>query len=101
MAHYQRTATTITSDGNRNPANADLGGSHGPGRVDDLTARACLDLANAQCNGALKTMLDQARTEARLDGSTTVEAQHLLLGIAADPGSAAGRVLASAGLDLK
>jgi ATP-dependent Clp protease ATP-binding subunit ClpA len=47
----------------------------------------------------LKTMLDQAGTEARLDGSTTVEAQHVLLAIAADPGSAAGRVLASAGLD--
>ena len=26
---YQRTATTITSGGNRNPANADFGGSHG------------------------------------------------------------------------
>jgi ubiquinone/menaquinone biosynthesis C-methylase UbiE len=30
--------------GNRNPANADLGGSHGPGLVDDFTAQPCLDL---------------------------------------------------------
>lgn len=47
----------------------------------------------------LKTMLDRATTEARLDGSTTVEAQHLLLAIAGDQGSAAGRVLALGGLD--
>jgi hypothetical protein len=49
---YQRTATTITSVGNRNPANADFGGSQGPGRVGDFTAQACHDLANAQRNGA-------------------------------------------------
>jgi D-alanyl-D-alanine carboxypeptidase len=47
----------------------------------------------------VKTMLDRAGTEARLDSSTTVEAQHLLLAIAADQGSAAGRMLASVGLD--
>ena len=47
----------------------------------------------------LKTMLDQAAAEARLDGSATVEAQHLLLAIAADHDSAPGRVLVSAGLD--
>lgn len=47
----------------------------------------------------LKTMLDQAAAEARLDGSATVEAQHLLLAVAADQDSAAGRVLVSAGLD--
>jgi hypothetical protein len=46
------TATAITSDGNRNPANADLGGSHESGRIDDFTAHACLDPANAQRNGA-------------------------------------------------
>jgi hypothetical protein len=49
---YQRTATTITSGGNRNPANADFGGNHGRGRPDDFTAQACLDHANAQRNGA-------------------------------------------------
>jgi D-alanyl-D-alanine carboxypeptidase len=47
----------------------------------------------------LRTMLVRAATEARRDGSTTVEAQHLLLAIAADQGSAAGLALASAGLD--
>jgi ATP-dependent Clp protease ATP-binding subunit ClpA len=47
----------------------------------------------------LKTMLDKAATEARLDGSAAVEAKHLLLAISADPGSAAGQVLASAGLN--
>jgi hypothetical protein len=51
---YQRTATTITSDGNRNPANADFGGSPGRGRFDDFTAQACLDLANAQRNGPFR-----------------------------------------------
>lgn len=49
---YQRTATTISSGGNRNPANADVGGSDGRERVNDLTAQACLDHANAQRNGA-------------------------------------------------
>jgi hypothetical protein len=50
---YQRTATTITSAGNRNPANPDVGGSHGRERVNDFTAQVCLDLANAQRNGAI------------------------------------------------
>ncbi|SIM50007.1 hypothetical protein [Micromonospora cremea] len=49
---YHRTATTITSGGNRNPENADFGGSHGSGRVDGFTAQACLALANAQRNSA-------------------------------------------------
>ncbi len=48
---YQRTASTISSGGNRNPANADVGGRHGRERVNDLTAQACLDHANAQRNG--------------------------------------------------
>ena len=47
----------------------------------------------------LKTMLDRAGIEARHDGSTTVEAQHLLLAIAADPAGLPGRVLTAAGLD--
>jgi D-alanyl-D-alanine carboxypeptidase len=47
----------------------------------------------------LTTVLDRAAAEARLDGSPTVEAQHVLLAIAADQGVATGRVLASAGLD--
>jgi hypothetical protein len=54
---YQRTATTITSAGNRNPANPDFGGNQGRGRVDDFTAQACLDLANAQRNGAADRLL--------------------------------------------
>jgi hypothetical protein len=33
---YQRTATTITGAGNRNPANADVGGSQRRGRIDKL-----------------------------------------------------------------
>jgi hypothetical protein len=52
---YQRTATTITSGGNRNPADADFGGSHGRKRVDDFTAQVCLDHANSQRNGAGQT----------------------------------------------
>jgi hypothetical protein len=34
---YQRIAITITSGGNRNPANADFGGSHRRKRADDFT----------------------------------------------------------------
>jgi hypothetical protein len=49
---YQRTATTITSGGNRKPANADFGGSHGRGRIGAFTAQVCLNLANAQRNEA-------------------------------------------------
>jgi D-alanyl-D-alanine carboxypeptidase len=47
----------------------------------------------------LETMLGRATKEAQLAGSTTVEAQHLLLAVAADRTSAAGQLLASAGLD--
>jgi len=47
----------------------------------------------------LKTVLERAGDEARQDGSTTVEAQHLLLAIAADPGTPVAGALNSAGLD--
>ncbi|MEV0810896.1 Scr1 family TA system antitoxin-like transcriptional regulator [Micromonospora sp. NPDC050200] len=62
---YQRTATTITSGGKRNPANADLGGSHETGPVDAFTAQACLDPGNAQRNGApdvMRGQLDRLQT---------------------------------------
>jgi hypothetical protein len=42
----------MTSAGNRYPVNADFGGSQGRGRVDNFTGQVCLDLANAQRNGA-------------------------------------------------
>ena len=45
------------------------------------------------------TILDQGRQEAREDGSAMVEAQHLLLAIAAGPDSTARQVLSAAGLD--
>ncbi len=38
---YQRMATTITSGGNQNPANAEVAGNHERERVDDFTAQAC------------------------------------------------------------
>ncbi|MFE6866636.1 Clp protease N-terminal domain-containing protein [Kitasatospora sp. NPDC057692] len=41
----------------------------------------------------------RAMREAREDGSATIDAHHLLLSLAADRGSTAQRVLASAGLD--
>jgi D-alanyl-D-alanine carboxypeptidase len=47
----------------------------------------------------LEAVLGRATKEAQLAGSTTVEAQHLLLAVAADRASAAGQLLASAGLD--
>jgi hypothetical protein len=43
---YQRTATTMTSGGNRKPANADFGGWQVQGRVDSFTGQACRDLAD-------------------------------------------------------
>jgi hypothetical protein len=39
--HHQRTATTITSAGNRNPANAERGGDQGRNRAACFTDRAC------------------------------------------------------------
>lgn len=45
------------------------------------------------------TIVDQSGREAHCDGSATIEAQHLLLAIAAREGSATHNVLASAGLD--
>ncbi|MFI6601068.1 Clp protease N-terminal domain-containing protein [Nonomuraea sp. NPDC050536] len=47
----------------------------------------------------LHTIIVQAGAEAQKEGSATVEAQHLLLAIAANSGSSAQRVLAGAGLD--
>ncbi len=40
----------ITSGGNRNPANADLGGIIGRGRAASFITQACLDLAHGQRN---------------------------------------------------
>jgi hypothetical protein len=57
---YQRTATTITSGGNLNPVNADVGGSQRRGRIDSFTGQACLDHADAQCNRAAKLKAERA-----------------------------------------
>jgi ATP-dependent Clp protease ATP-binding subunit ClpA len=47
----------------------------------------------------LEAVLDDAAREARADGSSTVEAQHLLLAIADSDEPSTRRVLASVGLD--
>ena len=47
----------------------------------------------------LKGILERGRAEARQSGSSAVEAEHLLLAIAAHPGTSAHRVLAAAQLD--
>lgn len=47
----------------------------------------------------LHAILMRAQHEAREDGSTTVEAQHLLLAVVGEPEPTVGPVLASAGLD--
>jgi len=47
----------------------------------------------------LKGILERGRAEARQSGSSAVEAEHLLLAIAAHPGTSAHRVLAAARLD--
>jgi D-alanyl-D-alanine carboxypeptidase len=47
----------------------------------------------------LHTIIMEGGVEAQRDGSATVEAQHLLLAVAAQEGTAPQRVLAAAGLD--
>lgn len=47
----------------------------------------------------LHAVMGRAEHEAREDGSTTVEAPHLLLAVAADPEPTTGRALAAVGLD--
>ncbi len=47
----------------------------------------------------LHTIIDRGVDEARMDGSSTFEAHHLLLAIAAGTEDEAGEVLASVGLD--
>jgi ATP-dependent Clp protease ATP-binding subunit ClpA len=45
------------------------------------------------------SILEQAGQQAHLEGSATIEAQHVLLAMAAQPQSTAGQVLSSVGLD--
>lgn len=47
----------------------------------------------------VRASLEQAEREAQSDRSTTIEAQHVILAIAAQPEAAAGQVSRSAGLD--
>ncbi|WP_349903966.1 Clp protease N-terminal domain-containing protein [Parafrigoribacterium humi] len=48
---------------------------------------------------AFRVSLARARTEARRAGSRTLEAEHLILALAAEHGSAPARLLAEIGLD--
>jgi ATP-dependent Clp protease ATP-binding subunit ClpA len=47
----------------------------------------------------VRAIIEQAEREAQSDHSKTIEAQHVLLAIAARPEAAPGQVLSSAGLD--
>jgi ATP-dependent Clp protease ATP-binding subunit ClpA len=47
----------------------------------------------------VRTMLEQAGREAQLDRSSRIEAQHLLLAIAAQPDTLGAEILSSVGLD--
>lgn len=47
----------------------------------------------------VRTILDHAGEQARLDRSTTIEAQHVLLAMAAQPDTAPGQILRTIGLD--
>ncbi|UBU14769.1 Clp protease N-terminal domain-containing protein [Nonomuraea gerenzanensis] len=47
----------------------------------------------------INAVLERGTAEARADGSATIDAHHLLLGIAAEQGAAGHAVLAEAGLD--
>jgi ATP-dependent Clp protease ATP-binding subunit ClpA len=49
----------------------------------------------------MHTIIEQGRDEARRDGSAAVEAQHLLLAIAAGPDAVPRQILAAAGLDYR
>jgi hypothetical protein len=51
---YQRIATTMTSGGNRNPANADTVGDQ-PERAADLIDEACLDHLTDERNSAVSS----------------------------------------------
>ena len=48
---------------------------------------------------AFRVSLTRARTEAKRAGSRTLEAEHLILALAAEHGSAPARLLAETGLD--
>src|SRR5258706_11337246 len=84
----------MISGGNRNPANADFAGSHGSGRVDDFTAQVCLDLANAQRNGALLA----ARTAEGVGGALLVPAVLAMLQTSFAPRDRARAISAYLGL---
>ena len=47
IAQYQRTATTITSAGKRNPAKAERGGDQRRDRAADFTGQPCLIIRSA------------------------------------------------------
>lgn len=47
----------------------------------------------------VQAVIDQAGTEAQKEGAASIEAQHLLLAIAADPEAKTQQVLSAAGLD--
>ncbi|WP_067449826.1 Clp protease N-terminal domain-containing protein [Actinomadura macra] len=49
--------------------------------------------------GYVQTIMERGAQEARRDGSATIEAEHLLLAIAAEDESSTRELLASAGLD--
>ncbi|WP_194819210.1 Clp protease N-terminal domain-containing protein [Nocardia sp. XZ_19_385] len=54
---------------------------------------------NNEFDKYLHAVMERGGYEARQDGSATIEAQHLLLAIAAQDGTAPQRLLAEAGLD--
>jgi hypothetical protein len=56
----------MTSDGNRNPENADTGGDQ-DGRIVDLIDQACLDHAVAERNSTVSRAVENQ------SGTTTVE----------------------------
>ena len=58
----------ITSAGNRNPANAEVGGSQREERIDDFTVQVCLDHAYAQRNRAGGTPVLATEATAGLNG---------------------------------
>jgi hypothetical protein len=51
---YHRTATTITSAGNRNPVNAERGRDQGRERAADVTDQLCLTIGSANATVSLR-----------------------------------------------
>ena len=73
VAQVQRTATMITSGGNRNPANADRGGRTGRRRFESFTVQACVAQRGWQNTKEKVRGVTERVMGAAHDGGSTVQ----------------------------